>query len=274
MNTKALVPQEERIYKDDTYVTPEGVKRHPRDILTFGSRWSFYLSYFYVVYRLWLKARKNRMGYNYYTRVSNEILQAVETHRGRLVLEGLDKVLESDKNYVIIGNHISSLEAQTLAAILNTREIAYVMKENLLTTPFFGPIMKAANPIPVTRKNPIEDLNNVMEKGSEYLAKGYSVIIFPQGTRSNVFDPAGFNKLGVRLALKAGVPCLPLALKTDFWGNGKVFKTFGPTYPEKTVHFAFGDPIVPTGKGRDAHAAVLEFITGKLKEWNFPVKEN
>ncbi len=273
MSTKALITQDERIYKNDTYETPSDTKRHLRDILTFGSRWSFYLSYFSVVYRLWIRARKGKMGYDYYSRLSNEILEAVESHRGRLKIEGLDKILDSDQNFVIIGNHISSLEAQTLAGIINSRKVAFVMKESLLTTPFFGPIMKSANPIPVTRKNPIEDLNSVMEKGCEYLAKGYSVIIFPQGTRSLVFEPAKFNKLGVRLAQRAGVPCLPLALKTDYWGNGKILKTFGPTHPEKTVHFAFGDPVIPTGKGRNAHEAVISFISSKLKEWGFPVVE-
>ncbi|MDC7224890.1 MAG: lysophospholipid acyltransferase family protein [Spirochaetales bacterium] len=274
MSEKALIVQAERFFTNDFYKTPAKVKRHPRDILTFGSRWSFYLIYFSVVWRLWLRARKGFMAYEDYARISLEILKGVETHRGTVEIEGLDKILASDQNFVIIGNHISSLEAQTLAAILNTRKVAFVMKESLLTTPFFGPIMRNANPIPVGRKNPMDDLKSVMETGSEYLKKGYSVIIFPQGTRSSLFDPAHFNKLGVRLALRAGVPCLPLALKTDFWGNGKVLKTFGPTHPEKTVHFAFGDPILPKGKGKDAHEGVVSFISEKLKLWGFPVKED
>ncbi|MDC7221779.1 MAG: lysophospholipid acyltransferase family protein [Spirochaetales bacterium] len=274
MSKKAPASGDERIFKDDYYMTPATQRRHPRDVLTFGSRWSFYLTYFSVVFRLFLKARKDKMSYEYYTKVSYEILHGVETHRGKVELEGLDKVLASDQNFVLIGNHVSSLEAQTLAAILNTKTVAFVMKESLLTTPFFGHIMRNANPIPVGRKNPMDDLKSVMEKGSEYLAKGYSVIIFPQGTRCPVFDPAEFNKLGVRLALRAGVPCVPVALKTDFWGRGKILKGFGPTCPEKTVHFAFGDPIVPHGKGKDAHEAVLSFIIEKLKLWGFPVKED
>ncbi len=273
MNNTAQINPGERHYGTDHYVTPAGTKRHIRDILTFGNRWSFYLAYFSVVYRLWRLARKDNLSYDAYTRISKGIMDAVESHRGTVEIEGLDRILESKQNFVIVGNHVSSLEAQTLATMLNTRTVAYVMKESLLTTPFFGPIMQRVNPIPVSRKNPVEDLNSVMEKGCEYLAKGYSVIIFPQGTRSAVFDPAAFNKLGIRLALKAGVPCVPLALKTDYWGNGKVLKTFGPTHPEKRVHFAFGEPIVPTGKGREAHEQVLAFITGKLKEWDFPVRE-
>ncbi|MBN2627295.1 MAG: 1-acyl-sn-glycerol-3-phosphate acyltransferase [Spirochaetales bacterium] len=273
MSYKAQINQVERQYSPDHYVTPPETKRHIRDVLTFGCRWSFYLEYFSVIYRLWRLARKDNLAYDAYSRISKDIMNGVESHRGQVDIEGLDHVLNSDQNFVIVGNHVSSLEAQTLAAILNTRTIAYVMKESLLTTPFFGPIMQRVNPIPVTRKNPVEDLKSVMEGGTEYLEKGYSVVIFPQGTRCDVFDPAGFNKLGVRLALRAGVPIIPLALKTDYWGNGKILKTFGPTHPEKKVHFAFGEPIVPSGKGREAHEAVLNFITGKLKEWDFPVLE-
>jgi 1-acyl-sn-glycerol-3-phosphate acyltransferase len=273
MSEKDQPVQAQRIFKDDNYTTPEDQKRTFGDILSFGSRWSFYFSYLSVLFRLWIKARKDRLSYSDYSRLSHEILHGVETHRGKIELEGLDHILASDQNFVIIGNHVSSLEAQSLAGILNTRKIAFVMKESLLTTPIFGPIMRNTNPIPVTRKSPMEDLRSVMEKGSEYLAKGYSVIIFPQGTRCPVFDAAEFNKLGVRLALRAGVPCLPLALKTDYWGNGTHLKTFGPIDPKKTVHFAFGEPIIPKGKGRDAHEAVVSFISEKLKLWGFPVKE-
>lgn len=273
MSSAQIIGSVERKFKGDTYRTPDDKKPYVREILSLGCRWSFYLDYFNVVFRLWLRAHKKQMDYNFYTRVSGEILDHVEGHRGRLDLEGLDHVLENDESCVIIGNHTSSLEAQTLAAMLNTRKIAFVMKDSLLTTPFFGPIMAMANPIPVTRTDPMKDLKSVMEIGTDYLNRGYSVIIFPQGTRSDIFDPGRFNKLGIRLALKAGVSCVPLALKTDYWGNGKLLKSFGPTRPQKTVHFCFGKPIRPKGKGREAHEQVVNHIVAKLREWGAPVAD-
>ena len=61
--------------------------------------------------------------------------------------------------------------------------------------------------------------------------------------RTVTFDPEQFNTIGVKLAQKAKVPIIPLALKTNAWGNGKVLKDFGCIDTSKTVHFAFGEPI-------------------------------
>jgi 1-acyl-sn-glycerol-3-phosphate acyltransferase len=273
MKNKAIINPVERIYKNDSYITPGTFRPYLRDYLSLGCRWSFYLDYFYAIFLLWRRARKNRMDYECYARGSYRILSFAEKHRAKLNIEGLDNILESEEPHVIIGNHMSSLEAQTMTGILNTRKIAFVMKESLLTTPFFGPIMRSAYPIPVTRKNPLEDLKSVMEKGTEYLNKGYSVVIFPQGTRTQVFDPNQFNKLGVRLALRAGVSCIPLALKTDYWGSGKILGTFGPIDRKKEVFFSFGPPIVPVGKGREAHEKIVQYIASKLRSWGAQVEE-
>jgi len=71
----------------------------------------------------------------------------------------------------------------------------------------------------------------------------------------------------VKLAKKAGVPVVPLALKTDFHGLGRKIKDFGPVDRSKTVHFRFGEPLQVTGNGREAHEACLNFITENLKAW-------
>jgi len=48
-----------------------------------------------------------------------------------------------------------------------------------------------------------------------------SVLIFPQTTRDLRFDPNKFNTLGIKLAKRAKVPVIPVAVKTDAWGMGK-----------------------------------------------------
>ena len=105
--------------------------------------------------------------------------------------------------------------------------------DRTLTTymPFFGPVMCSRDPIVVGRTNPREDLAAVLEGGLERLKKGISIIVFPQHTRSREFNPQMFNSIGVKLAKKAGVPIVPLALKTDAWGQGKKIKELGPVTP-------------------------------------------
>ena len=107
-----------------------------------------------------------------------------------------------------------------------------------------------------------------MEGGIERLQRGISIVVFPQTTRSLTFDPSQFNTIGVKLALRAKVPVVPIALKTDAWGNGKWFKDLGPIDPEKTVYIAFGEPIVVQGRGDQQHRQIINFIESSLSHWS------
>jgi 1-acyl-sn-glycerol-3-phosphate acyltransferase len=119
----------------------------------------------------------------------------------------------------------------------------------------------------VERANPREDFKVVMEEGARRLQQGISIVVFPQTTRTTTFDPAHFNTIGVKLAKRAEVPVIPVALRTDAWGNGRWLKDFGPIDPGRTVHFAFGPPLAVQGSGQETQAAIVDFIEKKLGEW-------
>ena len=74
-------------------------------------------------------------------------------------------------------------------------------------------------------------------------------------------------KVGIKLAKKAGVPIVPIALKTDAWGNGKMIKDFGKMRPERPVFFSFGNPMTVSGNGREEHLKIIHFIEDKLHSW-------
>jgi 1-acyl-sn-glycerol-3-phosphate acyltransferase len=162
---------------------------------------------------------------------------------------------------------MSMLETQVpISIVFPYKKVVYVIKEQLRNVPFFGAYVQKC--ISVTRTSPAEDLKQVLVQGSKKIAAGLSVIIFPQATRSVEFIPEKFNSLGVKLAKRAGVPVIPLALKTDFWGNGSLVKDFGPLRLGKTIHFEFGEPIEIKGQGRQEHERIMEFIQTRLGRWS------
>lgn len=174
---------------------------------------------------------------------------------------------------VIIGNHMSMLETVVLPClILPYLDVTFVVKESLLRTPAMGSILRAVGAIGVGRANPRDDLKAVLEAGKKALAAGRSVVIFPQSTRSDTFDIGGFNSIGVKLAKIAEVPVIPLALRTDFLQNGKRIKELGHLHPDRPpVRFAFGKPLLVSGNGKETQESVIDFIRGKMNEWNVPV---
>ena len=119
----------------------------------------------------------------------------------------------------------------------------------------------------VGRTDPRKDLEAVMNGGVDLLKNGISIVIFPQSTRSVEFNPEEFNSLGVKLARKAGVEVVPIALKTDFWGNGKLIRELGPIDHHKQIHIKFGEPMQITGNGKEENQRIIDFIKSSLQEW-------
>jgi 1-acyl-sn-glycerol-3-phosphate acyltransferase len=155
-----------------------------------------------------------------------------------------------------------------LPSLINpVRRCTFVIKPSLMGYPVFGPVMRSRDPIVVTRDNPRQDLQTVLDEGARRLAAGTSIVLFPQTTRSGTFDPAKFNSLGVKLAKNAGVPIVPVALKTDAWANGSMLKDFGPIYPHLPIHIEFAAPLPVEGNGREQQEAAVAFISSRLSAW-------
>jgi 1-acyl-sn-glycerol-3-phosphate acyltransferase len=148
------------------------------------------------------------------------------------------------------------------------RDVTFVVKDSLVRHPVFGPVMRSREPIIVGRSEPRKDFETVMNEGMDLLSKGISIVIFPQSTRSNIFKAEEFNSMGVKLAKKAGVKIVPVAIKTDFWGNGKIIKEIGPLNHKKPVMIKFGEPFPVTGNGKEENQRIIDYITENLKEWN------
>lgn len=252
----------------DTYETPPG---RPRSLLARLCPWpqiAFYAPVVRIVLRSSRLAVRGRYGAEEWIAASLGIIRAMEGVGMRLVVEGMSHLRSIPGAAVIVGNHMSTLETFVLPSIVQpVRPVTFVAKDSLIRYPVFGAVLRARDPIVVGRKNPRQDLAAVFDGGRERLARGISVIVFPQTTRTTRFDASQFNSIGVKLAAKANVPVIPMALKTDAWGNGKYIRDFGPVDTSLPVHFRFGPPIMPDGKGAEAQQAVVRFIQNTLEEW-------
>ncbi len=222
-----------------------------------------------IVWRASSLAKRGRYKTPEWCDSSLAVLRALELVGVNIEITGTDFFKSLDGPCVFIANHMSTLETFVLPSVIAPfKDATFVVKQSLVEYPVFKHVMRSRNPITVGRSNPREDLKAVLEGGADRLRAGISIIIFPQTTRTPVFDPATFNTIGVKLAKKAGVPAVPIALKTDAWSNGKCLKDYGRIFPARQVHFAFGKPMWIRDRGAEEHAAVIEFISSRLKEWD------
>jgi len=253
---------------DDSYVTPADQRRDLLDRLCFGGSARFYDLFGRVIVRSRNEALAGVYDTAAWARASRDIMHAMERCGGRFEIDGLEHVRRLTEPVVYISNHMSTVETMVFPCLIAPyQDVTYVVKESLVTMPIFGPVMQARDPVTVGRTNAREDMQAVLGGGSERLAAGRSVILFPQSTRQVVFDPEKFNSLGVKLARRADVQVVPIAIKTDFWAPGRIIKDFGPILREKTMHIRFGAPMTVEGNGRDQHRAIVDFITENLARW-------
>jgi len=160
---------------------------------------------------------------------------------------------------------MSALETMVPVNLIHPfKPVLFVIKKELSEYPVFRHIMNATFPIVVGRENPRDDLMHVLNEGSSRLKEGKSIILFPQKTRSPIFDVSQFNTLGIKLAKRNNVTVTPMAVLTDAWSNGRFIKEFGKIEISKQVYITFGEPMKITGNGSEENEKVIKFIKDNL----------
>lgn len=258
-----------KYFPENEYHTPADRKRSIWDILSLGTSLYFKVGFAIEVIKNRRLALANKYGTEAWAESSYKIFKFTEDCGGKYHITGFDYVDQvKDEPVVFISNHMSTLETMVFPCLIAPiKEVTFVVKDALVTDPAFGPIMRARNPIAVGRHDSRKDLLIVLTEGQQKIKEGTSVIIFPQSTRVMGFEPEGFNSLGVKLAQKAGVKIIPMAIKTDFWENGKLIKDLGIVKRKRPIHIVFGAPMEIKGSGKEEHQFVVDFIKKHMDEW-------
>ena len=145
-----------------------------------------------------------------------------------------------DEPVLYVGNHRSFFDILLTYSRCPIRT-GYIAKKEMEKIPCLSHWMRFINCLFLDRKN-IKAGLATMNEGTKLLKDGFSIAIFPEGTRSQDEDPHEFKEGSLRPALKAGVPVIPMAISgtADILENNRRFQV-KPT----TVHITFGQPIYP-----------------------------
>lgn len=136
------------------------------------------------------------------------------------------------KSYLIVSNHQSYFDIFILLACLNLN-FKFIAKASLFKIPFLGWSMKRLGYIPIDRKNLKSALKTIYSVNSKLkMNKSWSVLIFPEGTRSNDGKLSDFKKGGLNKMLANSDNILPVAIS----GTHNVLKKGSVTiYPKNNI---------------------------------------
>ena len=198
---------------------------------------------------------------------------------------GMNVIIEGFKDRIAYGgpvlylcNHMSMTETILLPpTLLAFGPFSYVAKASLAHLPFLEKAADHMRMVPISRVSPREDLMNILRTGTERISGGDSFLIFPQGTRCEVFSRKRYSSIGAKLAERAGCPVVPIVVDTRCQPTRKtgllrkVLKDFGPVDTSKDIRVACG-PVIPCGKSKELHEAAFDWMAQKLESWGLPVE--
>lgn len=132
--------------------------------------------------------------------------------------------VDPGRNYVVVANHISNFDIPVLFLAIPT-PIRFLAKKELYKIPLLGPGMDTAGIVKVDRGGARSTRQAINDAARETYRRGYSLMVFAEGTRSRTGDMGDFYKGAVRLAIDNGADLLPVVIEGTFDINppGSIF---------------------------------------------------
>ena len=127
-----------------------------------------------------------------------------------LTVRGLDR-LNPGRHYIFIANHQSNLDIPVLVQSLPQFQLRWIAKKEVGYIPFLGWALWAGGHILVNRSDRSSGMAS-FRKAKERIAKGVSVVIFPEGTRSSGGQVQPFKRGGFLLAAQTKTPIVPVTI--------------------------------------------------------------
>ncbi|HEX9689103.1 MAG TPA: lysophospholipid acyltransferase family protein [Thermoanaerobaculia bacterium] len=167
--------------------------------------------------------------------------------------------LEPGRSFVIVANHESFCDILVLLANL-PMQVRFLAKRSVFRVPVLGWSIAAAGFIPVDREDRTRGSETV-EAALDQLSGGRSVVVFPEETRTSTGDLLPFKRGAAHLALRSGLPILPIALAGTF----QVLKRESLLITPGPVAMSVGNPIEVSGRSPREREAVTRAARDEIR---------
>ena len=158
-----------------------------------------------------------------------------------------------DEPVLYVGNHQGNMDIPLLYSTA-PQTMAFVAKKEMEKIPLLGYWMKERGCVFIDRENARSSLKAINE-AIQNLKLGYSMAVFPEGTRSKSSQVGDFKAGSLRIAIKSGVKVIPVSIKDSY----KLIEKKGKNTPAKvSVHYS--EPI-DSKNFKDTNELAAEVLT-------------
>lgn len=161
---------------------------------------------------------------------------------------------------VFICNHQGYADIVVMFMAVKGKQIGFIAKDSLKNVPYFGKWISAIRGVFIKRGNSREALKSI-QAGAETLKNGFSLVIFPEGTRSHGKAPARFKAGSFKLATKAKVPIVPVTIN----GSHHMFEDRGIITGGATIDVVIHAPIDTASLDRHQIANITHEVENTIR---------
>ena len=156
-------------------------------------------------------------------------------------VEGIEKI-DPQQRYMIASNHLSQFDIPLLFRVLPLHG-RFLSKKEVFKIPLVGRAMRTIGIIEIDRSSGRSSRQAIVEGIAVAADRGYSLIVFPEGTRSTDEELLPFKKGAFRIAIDTGLPVVPVVIDGTQFINSPGSKIFRPG----TARVVICDPIETSG---------------------------
>jgi len=168
--------------------------------------------------------------------------------------------IDTSKSYIYMSNHRSNFDIPVLLGCLPT-QFRWLAKAELFKIPIFGRAMQGAGYVKIDRTNRESAFKSIDEVAAK-MKNGVSVMIFPEGSRSQDGDLKPFKKGGFVMAVDTGAPIVPVILR----GTRSIMAKGSWRINPGKVTLSIEKPIDTSGSTRDTKDDLIKNVRNVICE--------
>jgi 1-acyl-sn-glycerol-3-phosphate acyltransferase len=166
-----------------------------------------------------------------------------------------EEVLDPESHYIYISNHASAFDIPAVIVGIPD-DIRFVLKKELTRIPIWGWALKYGHYVTIDRGK-ARDAMKSLDEAAERMRNGASVILFAEGTRTRDGKLQPFKRGAFTLAVKAGIPIVPVTINNTF----KILPKGSLRVQPSTIELVFSNPISTSAiVGREAEQQLIEQV--------------
>jgi 1-acyl-sn-glycerol-3-phosphate acyltransferase len=171
-------------------------------------------------------------------------------------IKGLENLPK--ESCLFVSNHQGNADFLVMMSELN-KHLGFLAKKEILKIPVIRTWMKDMHCVFIDRENIRESLKAI-NQGIENLNNGYSMLIFPEGTRSKSHKLGEFKKGSMKMALKTNAPLVPIAIDNSF----KVFEEGKGKLKPAVINMSILEPIIVSNLTKEEKSALADLVRDKI----------